>query len=213
VPWLSVSPTSGSTAPGAVSEVTVSFDSAGLSVGEYEALLCVASNDPVSPVVEVPVSLSVVEDDDPTPPGEPVCDETIVGVHAGPLTVSEGVTCLAAGAHVLGEVNVFAGAGLVATAAVVQGPVSAVGASVVDLAFTQVTGPVLVSGASSSVSLFANQVTGSVNLVNGATVGAPVVSGNTVIGSLVCFANDPAPTSLGLPNTATAGKLGQCAEL
>jgi hypothetical protein len=212
VPWLSVSPSSGSTAPGAVSEVTVSVDSSGLEPGEYEALLCVSSNDPVTSVVEVPVSVTVVEE----PPGEPgpvVCDETVIGVHVGPLTVSDGVTCLAAGAHVLGEVNVLPGAGLVGVAAVVQGPVSAVGASVVDLAFTQVTGPVLVSGVSVSVSLFANQVTGSVSLVGGATVGAPVVSGNTVIGSLVCVGNDPAPTSLGLPNTATAGKFGQCAEL
>ncbi|HEY8472186.1 MAG TPA: hypothetical protein VIL37_06060, partial [Natronosporangium sp.] len=77
--------------------------------------------------------------------GEPVvCDETISGVHAGPLTVSEGVTCLAAGAQVLGEVNVQAGAGLVGTAAVIQGPVSALGAATVELRFSQVTGPVLV---------------------------------------------------------------------
>ncbi|QSB15678.1 S8 family serine peptidase [Natronosporangium hydrolyticum] len=212
VPWLSVSPASGSTEPGGSSSVAVSFDAAGVEPGDYEALLCVASNDPASPVVEVPVSMSVVEDDDP--PGEPVvCDETITGVHAGALTITEGVTCLAAGAQVLGEVNVSAGAGLVATAAVVQGPVSAVGAAVVDLSFTQVTGPVVVSGATGSVSLFASQVTGSVSVVNGATASAAVVAGNTIIGSLSCLGNDPAPTDLGLANTATGGKLGQCAEL
>ncbi|QSB13644.1 S8 family serine peptidase [Natronosporangium hydrolyticum] len=212
VPWLSVSPASGSTEPGGSSSVAVSFDAAGVEPGDYEALLCVASNDPVSPVVEVPVSMSVVEDDDP-PGGPVVCDETITGVHAGALTVTEGVTCLAAGAQVLGEVNVSAGAGLVATAAVVQGPVSAVGAAVVDLSFTQVTGPVVVSGATGSVSLFASQVTGSVSVVNGATASAAVVAGNTIIGSLSCLGNDPAPTDLGLANTATGGKLGQCAEL
>ncbi|HLU44255.1 MAG TPA: hypothetical protein VKZ67_04435, partial [Natronosporangium sp.] len=58
--------------------------------------------------------------DVPEPPGpdpEPVvCDTTITGVHVGALHVTEGVTCLAAGAQVLGEVNVSAGAGLVATA-------------------------------------------------------------------------------------------------
>src|SRR5690606_12640888 len=61
VSWLSVSPDSGSTGAGEVSEVTVRFDSTGLALGDYEALLCVASNDPATPVVQVPVSLSVVE--------------------------------------------------------------------------------------------------------------------------------------------------------
>jgi hypothetical protein len=144
--------------------------------------------------------------------GEPVvCDETIVGLHAGALTVTEGVTCLAAGARVLGEVNVLAGAGLVATAAVVQGPVSAVGAGRVELVFSQVTGPVLVSGSTGTVWLFASQVTGSVALFGNG--GSTTVAGNTVIGSLSCFGNEPPPVDNGLPNTATGGKLGQCATL
>jgi hypothetical protein len=206
VPWLSVSPESGSTAAGGSSEVTVSFDSTGLDPGVFEALLCVASNDPVRPLVQVPVSLTVVEDGG-------ICDQTIIGVHVGALTVSEGTTCLAAGSQVLGEVNVLEGAGLIATAAVVQGPLSAVGATVVDLAFTQVTGPVLVFGATQRVSLFASQVTGSVSLLNGVTADPTTVSGNTVIGTLSCFGNQPPPTDHGLPNTATGGKLGQCAEL
>jgi subtilisin family serine protease len=208
VPWLSVSPASGTTAAGESSDVTVSFDSTGLAVGEHVAVLCVTSNDPVTPLVQVPVILTVVEDGG----GEPVvCDETITGTHAGALTVAEGVTCLAAGSRVLGEVNVLEGAGLVATAAVVQGPVSAVGATVVEVVFSQVTGPVLVSGATESVSLFASQVTGSVTVLNS---GAPsTVSGNTIIGSLSCFGNEPAPVDHGLSNTATGGKLGQCADL
>jgi subtilisin family serine protease len=211
VPWLSVSPASGSTAAGDSSEVTVSVDSTGLELGEYEAVLCVVSNDPATPLVQVPVSLTVVEDGGG---GEPVvCDTTIMGVHAGPLTVSEGVTCLAAGSQVLGEINVLQGAGLIATAAVVQGPISAIGATVVEVAFSQVTGPVLVSGATGNVSLFASQVTGSVSLLTSATPAASTVSGNTIIGSLSCFGNVPAPTDHGLPNTATGGKLGQCADL
>jgi hypothetical protein len=209
IPWLSVSPEAGSTGAGESSEVTVTFDSTGLEVGEYEAVLCVVSNDPATPLVQVPVSLTVVEDG-----GEPVvCDRTIIGVHAGPLTVSEGVTCLAAGSQVLGEVNVLEGAGLIATAAVVQGPISAIGATVVEVVFSQVTGPVLVSGATDDVSLFASQVTGSVSLLNNGTTEASTVSGNTIIGSLSCFGNVPAPTDHGLSNTATGGKLGQCADL
>src|SRR5690606_5302524 len=94
--WLSVSPGSGSTVPGGSDEVTVTVDSSGLAPGGHEGLLCVVSNDPVSPVVEVPVSLSVTEASEPEPV---VCDETVTGVHVGALTVSEGVTCLAAGAQ------------------------------------------------------------------------------------------------------------------
>lgn len=59
VPWLSVAPTSGSTAGGASSPVTVSMDPAGLSEGTYEANLCVTSNDPANPLVSVPVTFEV----------------------------------------------------------------------------------------------------------------------------------------------------------
>jgi hypothetical protein len=130
---------------------------------------------------------------------------------AGPLTVAEGVTCLAAGAQVLGEVNVLAGAGLVATAAVIQGLLSAVGATRLELLFTQITGPALASASTGTPSLFASQVTGSVGVFGNG--GSTTVSGNTIIGSLSCFGNEPPPADHGLPNTATGGKLGQCADL
>ena len=90
---------------------------------------------------------------------------------------------------------------------------SALGASRVELSFSQVTGPVLVSGATARVWLFGNQVTGAVTLVAGVTSEAAVVSGNTVIGSLSCFGNTPEPVNVGLSNTATAGRFGQCASL
>jgi hypothetical protein len=207
VPWLSVSPASGSTPAGGSSDVTVSFDVSGLDPGVFEAVLCVQSNDPATPLVEVPVTLTVTE------PEALVCDETIIGVFPGPLTVSEGTTCLAAGAQVLGEVNVLEGAGLVATAAVIQGPVSAIGAMRVDVAFSQITGPVLVLGGTGRVSLFGTQVTGQVNLVSNVTAEPATVAGNVVIGSLSCFGNQPDPTNHGLINTATGGKFGQCAGL
>jgi hypothetical protein len=204
--WLAVDPASGTVASGGSDEVAVTVDASGLAPGGYQAALCVVSNDPAQSLTVVPVSLTVAD------PGG-VCDETITGVHSGALTVAEGVTCLAAGAQVLGEVNVSQGAGLIATAAVIQGPVSAVGASTVELVFSQVTGPVLVIGATDGVSLFASQVTGSVSLLSGDTGAPATVSGNTIIGSLSCFGNVPAPTDHGLPNTATGGKLGQCAAL
>ena len=61
--WLSVSPDSGTTAAGAVSTVDVALDADGLGEGTYEALLCVSSNDPASPLVEVPVAMTVVDQD------------------------------------------------------------------------------------------------------------------------------------------------------
>jgi hypothetical protein len=59
LPWASVDQAAGTTAPAASTDVTVTFDSTGLAVGSYDGLLCVASNDPVTPLVEVPVSLTV----------------------------------------------------------------------------------------------------------------------------------------------------------
>ena len=61
VPWLSEDPTGGSLAPGACQEVIVIFDAAGLFPGPYMAHLIVASDDPDTPEVEVPVFLSVPE--------------------------------------------------------------------------------------------------------------------------------------------------------
>lgn len=61
VPWLSEEPTGGSLAPDACQEVTVTFDAAGLFPGPHMARLIVASDDPDTPEVEVPVFLSVPE--------------------------------------------------------------------------------------------------------------------------------------------------------
>jgi hypothetical protein len=59
IPWLTVDPTSGSTPGGGSDDVAVGFDSTGLEKGTYTAELCVASNDPGAPVVNVPVTLNV----------------------------------------------------------------------------------------------------------------------------------------------------------
>lgn len=63
VPWLSAAPTSGTTAPSASSDVTVTFNSAGLAPGSYNANVCVSSNDTANPLVAVPVKLTVSGDD------------------------------------------------------------------------------------------------------------------------------------------------------
>jgi hypothetical protein len=60
IPWLSVSPTAGTTAAGGTTPVDVTFDATAVGVGTYNALLCVLSNDPDEPLVEVPVTMDVV---------------------------------------------------------------------------------------------------------------------------------------------------------
>jgi subtilisin-like proprotein convertase family protein len=67
VSWLSETPSNGTTAGGGSSQVTVTFDSTGLTPGVYNANLCVDSNDPDpgpgngTDRMIVPVSLTVVE--------------------------------------------------------------------------------------------------------------------------------------------------------
>ncbi|MGH2536738.1 MAG: DUF7507 domain-containing protein, partial [Candidatus Promineifilaceae bacterium] len=66
IPWVSVSPTAGTTISGATSLVDATFDATGLAAGVYTGTLCVASNDPDEPLVSVPLTLTV--NDEPPPP-------------------------------------------------------------------------------------------------------------------------------------------------
>ncbi len=60
IPWLDVSPTSGTIAPGEPeTEVTLTYDAATLAVGTYSANLCLNSNDPEQAFVQIPVELTV----------------------------------------------------------------------------------------------------------------------------------------------------------
>jgi hypothetical protein len=63
VPWLSLSPTEGTTAPGGSDQVTVTLDATGLAVGTHKASVCVASNDPGRPVAALPIAFTVLEAD------------------------------------------------------------------------------------------------------------------------------------------------------
>lgn len=61
IPWVTVSPISGTVSAGSAAEVWVTMDSTGLATGVYTGTLCLNSNDPVTPLVEVPLTLTVEE--------------------------------------------------------------------------------------------------------------------------------------------------------
>ncbi len=204
IPWLDLAPGSGATSYGQSTEVTVRLDSTGLEPGDYEALLCMTSNDAQTPLVRVPVSMTVAL---------PGCDRTVTGTFSGRLAVTSGTTCLAEGSTVDGPVAVSGDGRLYGDGATVNGPVMSSGGGGVMLVGSTVDGALKVSGATTAVVLDGNSVAGATSVDRNRTGLRPVVvSGNTVEGRLGCSGNEPPPTDLGQPNTAT-GKQGQCADL
>ncbi|MCA9974612.1 MAG: choice-of-anchor J domain-containing protein, partial [Anaerolineales bacterium] len=93
IPWVSVSPLTGTTTAGTSSLVDVTFDSASLATGVYTGTLCVNSNDAVTPLVVVPLELTVEE-----APVPAITLTKTVGTDAGvcattdEITVSAGTT-------------------------------------------------------------------------------------------------------------------------
>ncbi len=60
IPWASAAPTSGTVTAGSNATVDVTFDTNGLTIGQvYSGTLCVTSNDPVTPLVAVPLRLEI----------------------------------------------------------------------------------------------------------------------------------------------------------
>ncbi len=57
--WISLSQTSGIVTPGSSNIISVEFNSTGLSSGTYTTVLQIASNDPLSPLIQVPCTLTV----------------------------------------------------------------------------------------------------------------------------------------------------------
>ena len=57
--WLSAAPENGTVAPGAATEVMLTFNTAGLSPATYAISLCINSNDFYQPVVQVNIDLTV----------------------------------------------------------------------------------------------------------------------------------------------------------
>ncbi|MBN8726904.1 MAG: hypothetical protein J0H15_04280, partial [Xanthomonadales bacterium] len=100
IPWLSATPASGSVAAGMSSDVAVSVDASALTPGSYSANLCVATNDPIAPMIPVPVTLTVEAGSDDgifcsgfeegengsCGEGEPPVDENVVV--SGPINVT-----------------------------------------------------------------------------------------------------------------------------
>lgn len=206
-PWAGAAPLTGEIPPGGAQQVDVSFDSTGLTDGQLLAdNLCLTSNapDPDQAFVAIPVRLLI----------DQRCDRTIIGEHPDPLTVTDGVTCLAPGVRIGNAVNVLDGAGLIAGSVVIQSPLSTFGATVAELTSSQIVGPISLRGTTESLILSGNQVVGSMLVVENRTSEPPVVAGNWIVGSLFCTANQPAPTDGGTPNDVLGGqKLDQCADL
>lgn len=59
IPWLVVNPVSGAISGSGAVDLEVTFDSAGLAVGTYTGTLCLHNNDPLRPLLEVPLTLTV----------------------------------------------------------------------------------------------------------------------------------------------------------
>jgi hypothetical protein len=74
-PWLDGNPKSGAVEPGNADSMTVTIDTAGVTIGDYSAHIVISSNDPREPGVAVPVVLHVVP-----------CDLTITSTAGGTVT-------------------------------------------------------------------------------------------------------------------------------
>ncbi len=72
VPWLSATPDNGSLDAGLNTDVTVGINAASLSEGMHTADLCVTGNDPLNPLVVVPVEVTVLSDDIPQIEVDPI---------------------------------------------------------------------------------------------------------------------------------------------
>jgi hypothetical protein len=72
VPFVSVTPTSGSLGPNESADLTVTFDAEALVLGRYAARLTVVGSDPAQPIVQVPAGLTVIGTPNIVVPEEPM---------------------------------------------------------------------------------------------------------------------------------------------
>jgi hypothetical protein len=62
IPWLIVIDDEGTTPPSAVTNVTIGFSVSVPTEGDYTGSLCLASNDPDTPLINIPLTLTVTYD-------------------------------------------------------------------------------------------------------------------------------------------------------
>lgn len=86
--WLQVDTNEGVITPGSTEIINVNFDSTGLELGDYFASIFIGSNASNTPLVEVPVTLHVVEDGilqtTATADDDEICVGTSTTLHANP---------------------------------------------------------------------------------------------------------------------------------
>ncbi|HJH27283.1 MAG TPA: hypothetical protein C5S37_11090 [Methanophagales archaeon] len=91
--WLSESPTSGTIEHMTQTNITVTFNTTGLSIGDYYADINITSNDPDESLITVPVHLTVkpvARIFDTEQPKNPY--PSIMGVHTGNFTPKRNIT-------------------------------------------------------------------------------------------------------------------------
>jgi hypothetical protein len=92
IPWISLSPASGNIPPNDNEVVTVHMDASELTVGTHHANVCVGSNDPVRPLVAVPVTLTVTGGGTATPTPTATTTPTPTASPTGTPSVTPSVT-------------------------------------------------------------------------------------------------------------------------
>jgi hypothetical protein len=89
IPWVSANPISGTVAATSASDVDVVFDSTGMLSGTYTGTLCIDSNDPVTPRVTVPLTMTV---EDPSYGVDLSGDDAMSGAPGEVITYTMTVT-------------------------------------------------------------------------------------------------------------------------
>ena len=92
--WLSFDPSSGTVTPGTDTDVTVTLDATGLSLGTHQANIIISSNDPDEPTVTIPVTLEVTGGALPTVKIEPATKEIYLGSTGSVDILIENITDL-----------------------------------------------------------------------------------------------------------------------
>lgn len=196
-----------------------------------------AVNDPATSTCGAPGGSVTI-----TPFQAPPPTRTLTGDVVGPFTVAAGQSLLVSDARVTGGVTVGPGGSLTVVNAQVSGGIAADAPAFLSLCGARVSAPapgvaLRVTGAPVRVRVgdpaagcdgnrFAGQVTltgnravtfGANSVSHSVAIdtngpGNTVVRANTIVGTLGCAGNTPAPIDAGQPNTAGA-KTGQCAAL